>query len=1818
MAQQLQMTQVRGPPPRPLLATENLHTWNHWKSSFRTYYRRDDYYKKFLLNTARWDSTAENYGLDADTRGAGADAVIIRSAEDKAGDLEDFLNIIAGYLPFPYLTQKIVKGSKKLEDVWEVITDHYGLRVTSESLLDYWNIKQKTGEETYRQFYDRLLSHARLHLPKANIEFDGISTGANGEQMTIQLMNHVAMDWLQRINVQLIDIVKTEYSRELRGDTQLCELVPRIAENIDSMLGRHDVVGGVEQLAVVEDNETSVGKVHRVGYGRGGGSINRGKGRGRGRGFNSGPNTFEGVARQKPFCPECYDIGKKLQLNVHFNHLPADCPRPRAVVNQLLADEYEPSREEEQFEEADYTGNVSNNSVSMNDYSEQTKSEVRVLQSASVSSPEESCKDLSKYTSSLHDKILRLENDIHQKIRKEYSPQLRTMIGDVNADVTVDEGSELNCMDAALAAKCNLKYSPVKLNAVAAGSHTMKILGVVIGDVQLYVCDSKTPVKIKLKDVIVVKNLGSNVLIGEPGKVDNDVITFPRQKLIQLTDIHGGVIKLPYHSRRGPPPQHYQAHQLKNRTTLYPGQEIDIPIPPSMQCNAVNITMRRDFSISDPVITNAKKNYVKMKNETDKIVMIPKHSHFADLRTCHVIDSARDLTPDKLRKIYDISRDDWSHLTLPPDIPADTADYISDISLDPDKQMPKVWRRRFLDLCKTFSPIITPQPGRYNGAYGRVSTDINFSSAPPSNLKTYLPRYSHEMMKTLGEKMDTLESWGVLRKPEDLGIVPEFVVPSMLHPKSDGGFRLVTDFTSLNQFIKKLPTVSPSIQEAKEKIAKYKYHVFLDLSNYYYQGGVKIEDSQYLATVHPFKGLRVYTTEPQGLLNAGEHAYERLGYIYGDMCAEEKMTRMADGLYVLGNTFAELFSNLREVFRRAQKSNLTFKPSKIIICPVDTVIFGWRKKGDAWTPTEHTTLPLISAPLPGTVKQLRSWIGSYKQLSACIKDYSVPLSRLEKLTGSDKSSSLKIQWTDELKEDFEKAKEMIRTLEKVYTPTPNDRLQTFSDYSQEHNAVGGKLIIVRKVNGKEIKLNGGFFSARLNKFQSKWLPCEGESLGIKLVLEHFAHYIRENNNSVIHFTDSLPCVQAYRRAKLGAFSTSARIATFLTSLSSLNVEIIHTAGKNLTLVDYISRHPNLCTNKSCQICKFSSEQANLGDNVTKLNSIQIQDILSGKLPLPFLQRQSWIEAQNRDKTHLLLKELIQTSQAPEKKKTNGENKKLKQLFNLYREGKLKVHRDGLVTISNTDQTGNQYQAVSVPTTLFPGLIHALHYKLSHPSKLQLTKLAARHFYTPGHQRIIEEVTDACEMCAALKQLPKEVFSESTGNIEGFGTNFSADVIERNSQQILIVREKLSSFTFTKFIEDQTAKTLKSALISLILDFVPQSGSTVQVDCATAWATLEKESLIDNSDWKKLNIKIELGRHHNKNKNPVIDNACREFHKEILRMKPDGSALTEIERANITSNMNQRIRKSGLSSKEICFKRDLILNTSKEIDDKVIAGEIIEDREKKHNKVDENSKTMEFEIGHNVFLKNDKSKLKARQLYKIVDIYSKNDEPWATIQKHESQFRSKKYEVKLSEIILLPGQNVKPRRKAALKAKELFSKISSVKRKELSAHGWDYEKLLELIKYDDEDNFLLSYEQQLEDDVNEDSIDSTDSPTNDTTNSDSFEDAEDNLERSETSTTSTDSSEPSKLDKALTKQQNTAQNLRQHLHIPEVQSAVSNMTEDLRKFNRKHPIPLCESLEHCAHARNPRRSSRNIERPQDYATFNRTGNRKVEKKDIEKK
>ena len=949
-------------------------------------------------------------------------------------------------------------------------------------------------------------------------------------------------------------------------------------------------------------------------------------------------------------------------------------------------------------------------------------------------------------------------------VRKENSPMVFVTVKNKPTVATIDEGSEINCLDESFAARTGILYIPTLCTATAAGSNNMKLAGQTIEDIDMQVEGASRIISLKLGKMVVVKNLGVDTLIGEPGKADNKIVTIPHEKVIKVLDDQGKTAVLPYWPKNRNPNFNYAPCKAMKTEVIFPNHSIEYQLPPRMQQESViNISPSRSCSplwFNPKNVNVTKDGTISIMNETNIPICISKNEHFADIRTCKKVD-VEPLKPTQVRKVYDIGNTDVSHL-----IPAQSLkqeSFISEVNIDPDNQLSPEWKHKFKETCLEFSDIINPRPGKYNGFYGRVDNSINFASVPPPTVRAHLPNYSADMLKILGDKMDKLEEWGVLVKPEDIGVVPEFVVPSMLMPKPEKGeWRLVTDFTPLNIHIKKLETIAPTIQEAKNKLAKYNYHIQLDLSNYFYQGGMRVEDCQYLATPHPFKGLRLYVCEPQGLRNASEHAYERLARVYGDLCAEEKMTRMADGLFVLGDTLEDLLANFQEVLSRARLCGMTFKPSKVVIAPINTVLFGWQKVGAGWRPTTHTISPLTKADPPSTVKKLRSWLGAYKQLTECVPNHAIVIGPLEQIVGG-RASAERITWTDALLEAFIKSKESLNNINTVYVPKPTDTLHTYSDWSAKHKAAGGRLEIHRTLGDGSIKkLLGGHFSCRVSNYQKNWLPCEGEALSARLVVEHFSPLLRESKNKVTHHTDSMPTVQAWKRSKTGAFSSSARISTFLTGMSALDIELVFKPGVEMYSSDYYSRNPVKCENKRCQICKFAYEMETQGDEaIPMIATVTVEDIEQGRMTMPFTQRSAWLKVQKNDKMHQQLAWLIDSSQTPEKKKTRGDHTVLKRLHNLYKNGMLQKSRDGLITVTHEEPGRGSSQAISVPTSMYPGLIQALHLKLLHPSKMQLLKLSSRYFYSPGTARIVEEVTSNCNICAALKQLPTERRQEVT-------------------------------------------------------------------------------------------------------------------------------------------------------------------------------------------------------------------------------------------------------------------------------------------------------------------------------------------------------------------------------------------------------------------------------------------------------------------------
>ena len=97
---------VKCPPPRQLGTTETLENLTHWRTTFRTYFKKDDSYKPLIRTNASWNPSDSNYGQVDETNG------LERSAEEVMEDLLDLLNILAGFLPHSYLTDKLVCNTR--------------------------------------------------------------------------------------------------------------------------------------------------------------------------------------------------------------------------------------------------------------------------------------------------------------------------------------------------------------------------------------------------------------------------------------------------------------------------------------------------------------------------------------------------------------------------------------------------------------------------------------------------------------------------------------------------------------------------------------------------------------------------------------------------------------------------------------------------------------------------------------------------------------------------------------------------------------------------------------------------------------------------------------------------------------------------------------------------------------------------------------------------------------------------------------------------------------------------------------------------------------------------------------------------------------------------------------------------------------------------------------------------------------------------------------------------------------------------------------------------------------------------------------------------------------------------------------------------------------------------------------------------------------------------------------------------------------------------------------------------------------------------
>ena len=684
----MMQTQARKVPlPRKLDIKETAPSVRLWKITFINYYRSDVYFSKFVQTGAKWKVTAVNWGFEDEPDTSD----LKRKADQLKQDCMMFLETLASYLPDDYLVEKISSSTEDMAGVWEIIEQYYGIALNSDTFLQIDKMSKK-DVESYRQYYLRMEGLVSKHLTKGGIKIEDVTSPVGGDIMSITLKNTIVIMWLQKISPKMIECVRHEYAQELREGKQLVELMPRIADNVENILSKHDVAGSVNLITDEAGAGDSMHNVARVDTpyrprGRGDRGGNRGGGRPTGGQTRNTPRQ----SGKELKCAHCEYLSQTLRLRINTNHEPTECFRKDIAVRLISLDAGESS-----FESAEDLGKPKPHPTPHTDsFSFQTKpgyqqqpglTEDPVPPSIPALPPQES-QPLSlsdNLDPPVDDKVLRVQQrllDEEAKPAHARSPALEVLINDVDTIAVIDEGAEISACSLKFTKKCHLRIIPTKRSAKAADSSRLRVVGRLAQP--LVLMTKVHGICLKLTHVTVVESLSTDILIGEPGKVENFIVTIPFDKTISIR-FRDCSYTIPYCTRQPVS----RVARVTHSQTIPPGEKLFWKVPAQyLHHDRLDIQPRReDINWYTGQVRQIQEGYLDIENTSSDTIFLKRNQCFGEVRLIEAMDIPDNGDKDQETSISKVftSYPDQQQYVAPINPKLKKRIYTDQVALDPD------------------------------------------------------------------------------------------------------------------------------------------------------------------------------------------------------------------------------------------------------------------------------------------------------------------------------------------------------------------------------------------------------------------------------------------------------------------------------------------------------------------------------------------------------------------------------------------------------------------------------------------------------------------------------------------------------------------------------------------------------------------------------------------------------------------------------------------------------------------------------------------------------------------------------------------------------------------------------------------------------------------------------------------------------------------------------------------------------------------------------------------------------------------------------
>ena len=365
-------------------------------------------------------------------------------------------------------------------------------------------------------------------------------------------------------------------------------------------------------------------------------------------------------------------------------------------------------------------------------------------------------------------------------------------------------------------------------------------------------------------------------------------------------------------------------------------------------------------------------------------------------------------------------------------------------------------------------------------------------------------------------------------------------------------WRVCIDDRKLNSATKKDHFPLPFIDQILDRLAGSSYFYFLDGYSGYNQIAIHPDDQEKTTFTCPF-GTFALRRMPFGLCNAPATFQRCITAIFSAFLGGSLEVFM-DNFSVFGNNFESCLAHLTKIVEVCVRKQLVLSWEKSHFMVREGVVLGHIVSGKALEVDKAKIEVIQNLPLPGTVRDLRSFLGHVGFYRRFIQDFAKVSKPLTTLLCKHKDFII----DEEGKQAFTMLKQALieaPILQSLNWDLPFEIMYDASDY-----AVGA--VLGQRLDKKLTTIC--YASKTLVKAQINYMTTEKELLAVVYALEKFRPYIL--GRKIIIYTD-----HAALKYLLSKKEAKPQLMQWVLLLQEFDLEIKDKKGIENFVADHLSR-----------------------------------------------------------------------------------------------------------------------------------------------------------------------------------------------------------------------------------------------------------------------------------------------------------------------------------------------------------------------------------------------------------------------------------------------------------------------------------------------------------------------------------------------------------------------------------------------------------------------------------------------------------------------